>query len=41
MKIESKFTTGIALRFIRRAVRKKLGYDVNVQLNSFRTSLRF
>ncbi len=39
MKIESKFVRGIVSRFIKKAVRNKLGYDVDVQLNSFRTTV--
>lgn len=39
MKIESKFMTGIASRLIRKAVRDKLGYNMNVQLNGFRTTV--
>lgn len=39
MKIESKFTAGLASRFIKKTVRSKLGYDVDVQLNKFRTTV--
>lgn len=39
MKLESKFTTGIASKIIKRAVKNKLGYDVDVTLNKFRTVL--
>ena len=39
MKIESKFVRGIASRFIRKAMRNRLGYDVDVQLNGFRTTV--
>ena len=38
MKIESKFTRGIVSRFIKKAMRDKLGYNVDVQLNKFRTN---
>ena len=37
MRIESKFTRGIASRLIKKAMRDKLGYNVDVQLNKFRT----
>ena len=37
MKIESKFTAGIASKIVARAIRNKLGYEVDVQLNKFRT----
>ena len=37
MKLESKFTTGIASKIVKRAVKNKLGYDVDVTLNKFRT----
>lgn len=39
MKIESKFMREIVSRLIRKAMRNKLGYDVDVQLNSFRTTV--
>lgn len=39
MKIESKFIAGIASRFIKKAMRDKLGYNVEVQLNKFRTTV--
>ena len=39
MKIESKWTRGIASLLIGKAMRKKLGYDVDVQLNHFRTTI--
>ena len=39
MKIESKFTTGIVSKLIKREVKKKLGYDIDVQLNQFRTTV--
>ncbi len=39
MKIESKFTTGLVSKIVRGAVRKKLGYDVDIQLNKFRTTV--
>lgn len=39
MKIESKFMRGIASKLIKKAMRNKLGYDVDVQLNGFRTTV--
>ncbi len=39
MKIESKFTTGLVSKIARGIVRKKLGYDVDIQLNKFRTTV--
>ena len=39
MKIESKFMTGIVSKIATKAVRSKLGYNVNVQLNGFRTTV--
>lgn len=39
MKIESKFMTGIVSKLIRKAVRDKLDYNVDVQLNGFRTTV--
>lgn len=39
MKIESKFTTGIVSRIARKAVRNKLGYDMDIQLNGMRTTV--
>lgn len=39
MKIESKFLTGIVSRFVRKAVRDKLGYNVDIQLNGLRTTV--
>lgn len=37
MKIESKFAAGIASKIVKKAVKNKLGYEVDVQLNKFRT----
>lgn len=39
MKLESKFTTGLVSKIVKRAIRKKLGYDVDIQLNGFRTTV--
>ncbi len=39
VKIESKIMKGIVSRFIKMIIRNKLGYDVDVQLNGFRTTV--
>lgn len=39
MKIESKFMRGLVSRFVRKAVRDKMGLDVDIQLNGFRTTV--
>lgn len=39
MKLESKWTRGIASLFIRKVLRNKFGYDVDVRLNHFRTTV--
>ena len=39
MKIESKFMTGIVSKFVKKAVRKNLGYNMEIQLNGFRTTV--
>ncbi len=39
MKIESKFTAGIVSKLVERFVHKKFGYDVDVELNKFRTTI--
>ena len=39
MKIESKWARGIASMLIKKALRNKLKYDVDVQLNHFRTTV--
>lgn len=39
MRIESKFMAGIASKFVRKAVRDKLGYNMDIQLNGFRTTV--
>jgi len=39
MKIESKFTTGIVSKLIGMAVRKKLGCNLEIQLNTVRTTV--
>lgn len=39
MKIESKWMTGLASRFIKKALSNKLGCNIDVQLNGFRTTV--
>ena len=39
MKIESKWMTGLASRFIKKALCNKLGCNMDVQLNGFRTTV--
>lgn len=39
MKIESKFLTGIIARFIKKTVSKKLGYDIDLNINSIRVKI--
>ncbi len=39
MKIESNFTTGLVSKLVEMVVRKKFGYDVDVTLNKFRTTV--
>lgn len=39
MKIESKFMRGIASKIIRKVMRNKVGCNVEVQLNGFRTTI--
>lgn len=39
MKLESKFITGIVSKIAERAVRKKMGYDIDIMLNQFRTTV--
>ena len=39
MRIESKFTRGIASRLIKKAMRDKSGCNIDVQLNKFRTTV--
>ena len=36
MRIESKFATSVVSKIVERAVRKKFGYNIDVDLNSFR-----
>lgn len=39
MKIESKWMTGLASKFIKKALYNKLGCNMDVQLNGFRTTV--
>jgi len=39
MRIESKFTTGIISKLIGMSVRRKLGFNVDIQLNEVRTTV--
>lgn len=38
MKLISKFTTGIVSNIAKLVVRKKLGYDVDIQVNQIHTT---
>lgn len=38
MKITSKFLTGIISKLLGRTLRKKLGYDIDIQLNEIRVT---
>lgn len=39
MKIQSKFMTGLVSRIVKKVLRAKLGYEVDIQLNEFRTTV--
>lgn len=39
MRIESKFTTNIVSQLIKVVLRKRLGYNVNIQLNEMKTTI--
>ena len=39
MKIESKFITGIVSKIVKKVVRDKLGYHIDIQLNGLRTTV--
>ena len=39
MNIVSKFTTVMISKIANKALRKKLGYDVNIQLNEIKASI--
>lgn len=40
MRIASGFTTGIISNLVRRLVRKKAGYDIDILLNSMDVSIK-
>lgn len=39
MKIESRFLTGVISKVIRKTLRKKFGYDVNISLNNVKVTV--
>ena len=39
MKIQSKFMTGLVSRIVKKVLRTKLGCEVDIQLNEFRTTV--
>lgn len=39
MKILTKFTRGIISKFVSMAVKKKCGYDVDIQINEFEAQI--
>lgn len=39
MKIVSKFTTNVISKLVGMVLRKKLGYDVGIQLNEIKTTI--
>lgn len=39
MKIESKFTTNMISKLVKMVLRKKLGYNIDIQLNEIRTTI--
>lgn len=39
MKIQSKFMTGLVSRIVKKVLRIKLGCEVDIQLNEFRTTV--
>lgn len=39
MKIVSKFTTNMISKLVRMVLRKKFGYNVNIQLNEIKTTI--
>lgn len=39
MKIVSKFTTNMVSRLVKMVLRKKLGYNVEIQLNEIKTTI--
>ena len=39
MKFESKFATGVASKLVKRGIANKFGYDVELCINHFRTTV--
>ena len=39
MKIVSKFTTNMISNLVKMVLRKKLGYDIDIQLNEIKTTI--
>lgn len=39
MKIVSKFTMNVISKLVKMVLRKKLGYDVDIQLNEIKTTI--
>lgn len=39
MKIVSKFTTNVISKLLKMVLRKKLGYNVDIQLNEIKTTI--
>lgn len=39
MKIASKFATNVISKLVKMVLRKKLGYDVDIQLNEIKTTI--
>ena len=39
MKINSKFLRNLIARFVKRAVKKKTGYEMDIQLNEFTATI--
>lgn len=39
MKIVSKFTTNMISKLVKMVLRKKLGYDIDIQLNEIKTMI--
>lgn len=39
MKIVSKFTTNVISKLVKMVLRKKLGYDADIQLNEIKTTI--
>ena len=39
MKIQSAWTTGVISKVIRTILRKKIGYDIDIQINSIKVNI--